>query len=429
MIPSAGDMARIRFSVFRNDHAGACVSIWSRAAHRVGLIWEKIWKHFLLRDEPVLADEKRSAGMAKEGKKTKKTESAKPAKAAKKTAASTKSKKPPEKSAVKEPEKKTSSKKAASKTAPKKKAEPKKATKKTSAAKKPAEKKAAAKKDATKKTAPKKAVVKKAAAKKAAPKKATAKKDAPKKTAPKKATAKKDAPKKTAAKKPAIKKATTKKATTKKATSMTSEKKTAKTEPKPKAKAEKATTKKPATKAAKKPAATKKAAVKSVEPARTLTLTEGRAAPDFRLPASTGVAIRLKDFQKDKVVVLYFYPKDDTPGCTKEAKDFQNLKMRFMRNGAVVLGISPNDTKSHQKFSKKYSLSIPLLADEGAKISTKYGVWKERSLYGRKFMGIERTTIVIGTDGKIKKIYPKVKVDGHAVAVLEFVKSLKKSKK
>ncbi len=419
MIPSAGDMARIRFSVFRNDHAGACVSIWSRAAHRVGLIWEKIWKHFLLRDEPVLADEKRSAGMAKEGKKTKKTESAKPAKAAKKTAASTKSKKPPEKSAVKEPEKKTSSKKAASKTAPKKKAEPKKATKKTSAAKKPAEKKAAAKKDATKKTAPKKAVVKKAAAKKAAPKKATAKKDAPKKAAPKKA----------APKKPAIKKATTKKAT-----SMTSEKKTAKTEPKPKAKAEKATTKKPATKAAKKPAATKKAAtkktaVKSVEPARTLTLTEGRVAPDFRLPASTGVAIRLKDFQKDKVVVLYFYPKDDTPGCTKEAKDFQNLKMRFMRNGAVVLGISPNDTKSHQKFSKKYSLSIPLLADEGAKISTKYGVWKERSLYGRKFMGIERTTIVIGTDGKIKKIYPKVKVDGHAVAVLEFVKSLKKSKK
>ena len=362
--------------------------------------------------------------MAKEGKKTKKTESGKPAKAVKKTATSTKSKTTPKKSAAKEPGKNISSKKAASKTAPKKKAEPKKATKKPASTNKT--KKPAAKTTVTKATTAKALAVKKTVAKKATPKKAISKKTA----VSKKAAATQAVGKSVSAKKTLSKKAAPKKATTKKATSMTPEKKTTKIEPK--AKEEKSATQKPTKKkAGASPAKPKgkKAAAKNVEPGRTLTLAEGRVAPDFRLPASTGVAIRLKDFQQDKVVVLYFYPKDDTPGCTKEAKDFQNMKMRFMRNGAVVLGISPNDTKSHQKFSKKYSLSIPLLADEGAKISTKYGIWKERSLYGQIFMGIERTTIVIGTDGKIKRIYPKVKVDGHAAAVLEFVKSLKKPKK
>lgn len=147
-------------------------------------------------------------------------------------------------------------------------------------------------------------------------------------------------------------------------------------------------------------------------------LKEGDKAPAFSLPAGTGEKISLKEL-KGGMVVLYFYPKDLTPGCTQEACDFRDSRTAFKRLGAVVLGISRDSVASHQKFKARHELPFPLLADEEGKVCEAYGVWKEKSLYGRKFMGIERTTFVIGPDGRIARIFPKVKVKGHIDEVLE----------
>ena len=144
---------------------------------------------------------------------------------------------------------------------------------------------------------------------------------------------------------------------------------------------------------------------------------EGDPAPDFRLPADDGKTYSLKELRGQKVV-LYFYPKDDTPGCTKEACSFRDNLARVRSKGAIVLGVSKDDLESHAKFRDKYSLSFPLLSDPEGKVLTAYGVWKEKSLYGKSFMGIERTTYIIGKDGKIEKVFPRVRVDGHVDEVL-----------
>ncbi len=143
----------------------------------------------------------------------------------------------------------------------------------------------------------------------------------------------------------------------------------------------------------------------------------GDKAPAFSLKDGEGNKISLSDF-KGKTLVLYFYPKDMTSGCTQESCDFRDAYPKFKKKGAVILGVSRDDEKSHQKFSAKYDLPFPLLADTETKMCEAYGVWKEKSMYGRKYMGIERSTFVIGPDGKIQEIYAKVKVPGHVDAVL-----------
>lgn len=148
------------------------------------------------------------------------------------------------------------------------------------------------------------------------------------------------------------------------------------------------------------------------------TLKVGAPAPDFALPDETGKVIKLSDFQGKKVV-LYFYPKDDTPGCTKEACAFRDGIQKIRTKGAVVLGASADSVESHQKFSDKFQLNFPLLSDEMKTMLKAYGVWKEKSMYGRKFMGIERTTVLINEDGTIGRVWPKVKVDGHYLEVLK----------
>jgi peroxiredoxin Q/BCP len=149
-------------------------------------------------------------------------------------------------------------------------------------------------------------------------------------------------------------------------------------------------------------------------------LKEGDRAPAFELESDSGETVTLKDF-KGKTVVLYFYPKDLTPGCTQEACDFRDSFARLKRKGAVVLGVSKDSAELHRKFKKAHELPFPLLADVDGKACKAYGVWREKSLYGRKFMGIVRSTFVIGPDGKISKIYPKVKVAGHVEDVLAHV--------
>jgi thioredoxin-dependent peroxiredoxin len=147
-------------------------------------------------------------------------------------------------------------------------------------------------------------------------------------------------------------------------------------------------------------------------------LKEGDKAPAFRLVSSEGKTYRLAAL-KGKTLVLYFYPKAMTTGCTLEACDFRDLTAHLTQKGAVVLGVSRDSPERLAKFRAKHDLSFPLLSDEAGTVCEAYGVWKEKSLYGRKFMGIERTTFVIGPDGRIKKIFAKVKVKGHAAAVLE----------
>ncbi len=139
---------------------------------------------------------------------------------------------------------------------------------------------------------------------------------------------------------------------------------------------------------------------------------ENKKAPQFTLPDQNGKKVSLKDFAGKKVV-LYFYPKDNTPGCTKEACDFRDSIEDFKKIKAVVLGVSPDSVESHKKFAEKYDLPFPLLSDPDKKVLQKYGVWKEKSMYGRKYMGVERTTVVIDEKGKILKIFPRVKVKGH----------------
>ena len=144
---------------------------------------------------------------------------------------------------------------------------------------------------------------------------------------------------------------------------------------------------------------------------------EGERAPDFSLVSDTGEAVTLSSF-RGRPVVLYFYPKDDTPGCTTQACGIRDVYSDFHDRGAVVLGVSPDDEASHVRFKEKYSLPFTLLADPGHEVAEKYGVWKERNLYGKKSMGIERSTFVIDADGNVSKIMRRVKPNTHASDVL-----------
>lgn len=146
----------------------------------------------------------------------------------------------------------------------------------------------------------------------------------------------------------------------------------------------------------------------------------GDIAPDFEIQRDGGGTISLAEF-RDRLVVLYFYPKDDTTGCTAEAVAFTNLLPQFIAAGAVVIGVSPDTAARHDKFMKKHDLGIILASDETTDVAQAYGVWKEKSMYGRTFMGIERSTFLIGTDGRIRAHWPKVKVAGHAENVLQAV--------
>lgn len=147
-------------------------------------------------------------------------------------------------------------------------------------------------------------------------------------------------------------------------------------------------------------------------------LAEGAEAPEFTLQSDSGETVSLAQL-RGKPVVLYFYPRDDTPGCTTEACEFRDAWDDVKRTGAVVLGVSPDTVASHRKFKSKFWLPFPLLADPDHKVAERYGAWGERSMYGRKFQGILRTTFVIGSNGRIKKVFERVKPKGHAAEVLE----------
>ena len=148
-----------------------------------------------------------------------------------------------------------------------------------------------------------------------------------------------------------------------------------------------------------------------------MALKEGDKAPDFELQDDTGAPVHLSSL-KGKTVVLYFYPKADTPGCTTESCEFRDSISAFKQKDAVVIGISPDKPTAQAKFKAKFDLSFPLLADEEHTVAEAYGVWQEKSMYGKKYMGIARTTFVIGADGKLAKIFEKVKPEGHAAQVL-----------
>jgi peroxiredoxin Q/BCP len=152
-------------------------------------------------------------------------------------------------------------------------------------------------------------------------------------------------------------------------------------------------------------------------------LSEGDSAPDFALPTDGGGESRLSGL-RGKAVVLYFYPKDDTSGCTAEAIAFSGLKKEFTAAGATVIGISPDSAASHDKFKKKHDLSVALAADPERSAIDAYGVWKEKSMYGRKYFGVERSTFLIDREGRIAKIWRKVKVPGHAEEALAAAKAL-----
>lgn len=187
--------------------------------------------------------------------------------------------------------------------------------------------------------------------------------------------------------------------------------------------AKKKTTKKKAgKKTTKKKASKKKAATKGkAAPTKAGGLIEsGKAAPAFSLKDQHGDTHALKDY-RGKWVVLYFYPRDNTPGCTKQACQFRDASQAFKRRKTVVLGVSPDDEASHARFADKFGLPFTLLADPGAKLCGKYGVWQEKSLYGRKFMGVVRTTYIIDPTGKVAHRFDRVKVGGHDDAVLEKV--------
>lgn len=157
-------------------------------------------------------------------------------------------------------------------------------------------------------------------------------------------------------------------------------------------------------------------------------VTEGSKAPDFVLDTDGGGKVRLADL-KGRAVVLYVYPKDDTSGCTVEALAFSALKKKFEAAGATVIGVSPDPVKSHDKFKAKHDLSIMLAADPDKKVLERYGVWVEKSMYGRKYMGAERSTFLIDPQGKVARVWRKVKVPGHADEVLAAVKELAKAAK
>jgi peroxiredoxin Q/BCP len=148
-----------------------------------------------------------------------------------------------------------------------------------------------------------------------------------------------------------------------------------------------------------------------------------KTAPDFTLPQTDGPDVTLSALQ-GKAVVLYFYPRDDTPGCTKEAIAFSGHLQEFADAGALVFGVSKDSVAKHGKFTAKHALTVPLLSDEHGTVCEDYGVWKEKNMYGKTYFGIERTTVLIDAAGQIAEIWPKVKVPGHAEAVLDAVKSL-----
>jgi peroxiredoxin Q/BCP len=151
-------------------------------------------------------------------------------------------------------------------------------------------------------------------------------------------------------------------------------------------------------------------------------LGDGDTAPDFVLPGVDGRPVRLKDFAGRKLV-LYFYPKDDTSGCTKQAIDFNALRAEFAKVDTDILGVSPDSEASHAKFRQKYDLALPLASDEAKDTLNAYGVWTQKSMYGRKYMGVERTTFLI-KDGKVARTWRKVSVPGHAEEVLAAAKSI-----
>ncbi len=150
---------------------------------------------------------------------------------------------------------------------------------------------------------------------------------------------------------------------------------------------------------------------------------DGDKAPDFELPTEIGVPIRLSKL-KGRPVVVYFYPKDDTSGCTAEAKDFTRLAPDFKKAGVEVIGISPDSPESHRKFARKHALEVRLAADADKAVANAYGVWVEKSMYGRKYMGVERSTFLIDKSGRIARSWRKVKVPGHADEVLAAARAL-----
>jgi len=150
---------------------------------------------------------------------------------------------------------------------------------------------------------------------------------------------------------------------------------------------------------------------------------EGQKAPEFTLPSSAGGEISLKSL-RGKKVVLYFYPKDDTPGCTKEACAFRDAEAKIKKTGAVVLGVSPDSVASHEKFGAKYKLNFPLLADGDKAVAKKFGAFGEKVMYGKKVVGMIRSTFVIDEEGVVRKVFPRVRVDGHDEKVLEALAAL-----
>ena len=153
-------------------------------------------------------------------------------------------------------------------------------------------------------------------------------------------------------------------------------------------------------------------------------IAEGQKAPEFTLQTNGSNSISLSDYRGKNAVVLYFYPKDDTPGCTKEACSFRDTQSEFGKLDTVVLGVSADSVRSHEKFAEKFHLPFPLLADEDKSVNQAYGVWKEKSMYGKTYLGTERTTFVIDKEGVIRKIFPKVNVEIHIDEVLAFVRTL-----
>ncbi|MBX3251792.1 MAG: peroxiredoxin [Myxococcales bacterium] len=151
-------------------------------------------------------------------------------------------------------------------------------------------------------------------------------------------------------------------------------------------------------------------------------LVEGKKAPAFTLPSSEGGNAKLSSYA-GKYVVVYFYPKDDTPGCTTEAKDFEAARATLEELGAVVLGVSKDSLERHAKFKTKHGLAFPLLTDESGEVIEKYGAWGEKNMYGKKSMGIIRTTVIVGPDGKVVKVFPKVRVAGHVEKVVEAIRA------
>jgi peroxiredoxin Q/BCP len=161
----------------------------------------------------------------------------------------------------------------------------------------------------------------------------------------------------------------------------------------------------------------------ALKPGPRAALAEGAKAPSFRLPRDGGDSVALADFAGQKLV-LFFYPRADTPGCTREAIDFTRLRSAFAETGAAVLGISADTVKAQESFRNKHQLSIPLISDEQHEMLEAYGAWGEKSMYGRTFLGILRTTVLIGADGRIAKIWRNVRVDGHADEVLAAAQSI-----